>query len=121
MKMDPDLDAMRNVRIVSGVVSAIAALTLSWQAMAQTSPVTPRTSTAIPAPQVAEAADRLLKQMGAYIGSAEQFTFRAAIMPSGQKVQFAANKNVALQRPDRFYVEWTGDLGDRKFWYDGKK
>ena len=126
MKMDPDLDAMRNVRIVSGVVSAIAALTLSWQAMAQTSPVTPRTSTAIPAPQVAEAADRLLKQMGAYIGSAEQFTFRAAItfdhvLPSGQKVQFAANENVALQRPDRFYVEWTGDLGDRKFWYDGKK
>ncbi|HET9583176.1 MAG TPA: DUF2092 domain-containing protein [Bradyrhizobium sp.] len=110
MKMDPDLDAMRNVRIVSGVVSAIAALTLSWQAMAQTSPVTPRTSTAIPAPQVAEAADRLLKQMGAYIGSAEQFTFRAAItfdhvLPSGQKVQFAANENVALQRPDRLYVE----------------
>jgi hypothetical protein len=129
MKMDPDLDAMRNVRIVSSVVSAIAALALNWQATAQTappSPGTPRTSTAMPAPQVAEAADRLLKQMGAYVGSADQFTFRAAItfdhvLPSGQKVQFAANENVALQRPDRLYVEWTGDLGDRQFWYDGKK
>jgi hypothetical protein len=129
MKMDPDLDAMRNARIVSGVISAIAALALSWQATAQTissSPGAPRTSTAIPAPQVAESADRLLKQMGAYIGSAEQFTFRAAItfdhvLPSGQKVQFGADESVALQRPDRLYVGWTGDLGDRQFWYDGKK
>ena len=25
-----------------------------------------------------------------------------------------------MQRPDRLYVEWSGDLGDRRFWYDGK-
>jgi hypothetical protein len=25
-----------------------------------------------------------------------------------------------LQRPDRVYIQWTGDLGDRQFWYDGK-
>ena len=127
MKMDPDLESHRAMfASFPASVSAIAALTLSWQATAQTSPGAPRTSAAIPAPQVAEAADRLLKQMGAYIGSAEQFTFRAAItfdhvLPSGQKVQFAANENVALQRPDRLYVEWTGDLGNRQFWYDGKK
>ena len=76
------------------------------------------------APAVAEQADQLLQQMGAYIGSAEQFTFHADItfdhvLPSGQKLQFAASEDVALQRPGRLYVEWSGDLGDRQFWYDG--
>src|SRR5208337_2747121 len=76
------------------------------------------------APAVAEQADRLLRQMGAYIGSAERFTFHADIifdhvLPSGQKVQFTAAEAVALQRPNRLYVEWTGDLGDRQLWYDG--
>ena len=77
------------------------------------------------APFVAEQADRLLKQMSDYIGSADQFTFHADIsfdhvLPSGQKLQFSAAEDVALQRPGRLYVEWQGDLGDRQFWYDGK-
>ena len=75
-------------------------------------------------PVVAQRADDLLKEMGAYIGSADQFTFHADItfdhvLPSGQKLQYAAAEDVALQRPNRLYVEWTGDLGDRQFWYDG--
>jgi len=78
-----------------------------------------------PAPAIAAQADQILKQAGAYIGSAEQFTFHAEItfdhvLPSGQKIQFSASEDVALQRPDRLYVEWSGDLGDRQFWYDGK-
>jgi hypothetical protein len=77
------------------------------------------------APFVAEQADRLLKQMSDYIGSADQFTFHADIsfdhvLPSGQKLQFSAAEDVALKRPGRLYVEWRGDLGDRQFWYDGK-
>jgi hypothetical protein len=63
--------------------------------------------------------------MGAYIGSAEQFTFHADItfdhvLPSGQKLQFSATEEVALKRPGGLYVDWSGDLGDRRFWYDGK-
>jgi len=82
----------------------------------------PATDTATPA--IAAAANRLLQQMGAYIGSAAEFTFHAAItfdhvLPTGQKLEFAATEAVALQRPNRFYVEWTGDLGDRQLWYDG--
>jgi hypothetical protein len=74
---------------------------------------------------VAEQADALLKQMSTYVGSAEQFTFHADItfdhvLPSGQKVQFAAVEDVALHRPGRLRVDWSGDLGDRVFWYDGK-
>jgi hypothetical protein len=74
---------------------------------------------------VAEQADRLLKEMSNYIGSAEQFTFNADIsfdhvLPTGQKLQFAATEAVALQRPGGLYIEWQSDLGDRQFWYDGK-
>jgi hypothetical protein len=77
------------------------------------------------APAVAEPADRLLKELSAYIGSAEQFTFHADItfdhvLPSGQKLQFSATEEVALKRPRGLYVEWSGDLGDRQLWYDGK-
>jgi len=76
-------------------------------------------------PVVADQAERLLRQMGEYVGSAEQFTFHADItfdhvLPSGQKLQYSASEDVALQRPGRLYVEWSGDLGDRQFWYDGK-
>jgi hypothetical protein len=76
-------------------------------------------------PAVAEQADRLLKEAGAYIGSANEFTFHAEItfdhvLPSGQKLQFAAAEEVVLERPGRLYVEWNGDLGARQFWYDGK-
>jgi len=90
----------------------------------------PAHTPAIPAPAnttpvVAEQADQLLKQMAAYIGSAEHFTFHADItfdhvLPSGQKLQFSSSEDVALQRPGLLYVEWTGDLGDRQFWYDGR-
>jgi hypothetical protein len=76
-------------------------------------------------PVVTDQAERLLRQMGEYVGSAEQFTFHADItfdhvLPSGQKLQYSASEDVALQRPGRLYVEWSGDLGDRQFWYDGK-
>ena len=77
------------------------------------------------APAVAEQADRLIKQVGAYLGSAQQFTFHADVtfdhvLPSGQKLQFSSAEEVVLQRPGRLYVEWNGDLGARRFWYDGK-
>jgi len=97
-------------------------------AKAQNRPAAPAASaaaTSAPAPAISEAADRLLKEMGAYIGSAEQFTFHADVtfdhvLPSGQKLQFSAAEEVVLQRPGRLYVEWNGDLGARQFWYDGK-
>jgi hypothetical protein len=71
---------------------------------AQTRPAGPAAATNVPAPAIAEQADRRLKEVGAYIGSAEQFTFHADItfdhvLPSGQKLQFSAAEEVVLQRP----------------------
>ena len=101
---------------------------LAAAAVAQNKPAAPAASTAAAsaaAPTVAEPADRLLKELGAYIGSAQEFTFHADVtfdhvLPSGQKLQFGAAEEVMLQRPGRLYVEWNGDLGARQFWYDGK-
>jgi hypothetical protein len=105
--------------------SVVIALASAQGASAQNRPAAPPAATNVPAPGVAEQADRLLKEVGAYIGSAEQFTFHADItfdhvLPSGQKLQFSAAEEVVLQRPGRLYVEWNGDLGARQFWYDGK-
>jgi hypothetical protein len=77
-------------------------------------------------PVVDARADKLLKQMGSYLAAAKQFSFRAEIdfdemLPSGQMIQLAALEDVAVRRPDRAYVEYLGDLGAKKFWYDGKR
>ena len=103
----------------------ITALVSTHPASAQTRPAAPAAASNAPAPAIAEQADRLLKEVGAYIGSAEKFIFHADItfdhvLPSGQKLQFSAAEEVVLQRPGRLYVEWNGDLGARQFWYDGK-
>jgi hypothetical protein len=107
---------------------AISPLIAVGGANAQTSATTPtgaQPAATTPAPVVSDQADRLLKQMSAYIGSATEFTFHADVtfdhvLPSGQKLQYEAAEDVALQRPGGLYVEWSGDLGDRQFWYDGK-
>jgi hypothetical protein len=108
--------------------SVVIALASAQGASAQNrsaAPTAPAAAPNAPAPAIAEQADRLLKEVCAYIGSAEQFTFHADItfdhvLPSGQKLQFSAAEEVVLQRPGRLYVEWNGDLGTRQFWYDGK-
>jgi hypothetical protein len=128
MPTGTNIDRAFNKYAVAGIFAAVAVLAVSMQAAAQTKSSPPATSSAanaVPAPAVAEEADRMLKQMGAYIGSAERFTFHADVtfdhvLPSGQKLQFSATEDVALQRPNELYVEWSSDLGNRQLWYDGK-
>lgn len=115
---------MRINRVVacSLVIAGLAGTLGAWARNRPAASAAPATT---PAPAIAEQADRVLKEVGAYIGSAQQFTFRADVtfdhvLPSGQKLQFSAAEEVVLQRPGRLYVEWNGDLGARQFWYDGK-
>jgi hypothetical protein len=76
------------------------------------------------APVVAPRADELLREMGDYLKTAKEFSFHTEntfddVLPSGQKLQYAASINVAMRRPNRLHAEYHGDLGDRRFWYDG--
>jgi hypothetical protein len=76
-------------------------------------------------PVIDPRADRLLAEMGKTLASAKQFSFHADIvyddeLPSAQKIQLAAAEDVAVRRPDRAYVEYEGDVGSKRLWYDGK-
>jgi hypothetical protein len=69
--------------------------------------------------------DKLLRAMGDYLKSSEQFSFHAEInfddlISSGQKIQYAFTSDIAVHRPNRVYVERRTDLGGKRFWYDGK-
>ena len=89
-----------------------AGMLLASTAAAQDRPAVPNASplpTNASGPAVAEQADRLLKEVGAYIGSAGQFTFHADVtfdhvLPSGQKLQFSATEEVVLKRPGGLYA-----------------
>jgi hypothetical protein len=70
-------------------------------------------------------ADLILRQMGEYLGGAEQFTYHAdhsidVVLETGQKLMFTASSEVSVRRPDRFQADITGDLKSARFWYDGK-
>jgi hypothetical protein len=108
---------------VIATAAAVAALAGAPAASAQQKPAAPAAAAAN-APAIAAPADRLIKEMGNYIGSADAFVFHADVtfdhvLPSGQKLQFSAAEEIVLQRPGRLYVEWNGDLGSRQLWYDG--
>jgi hypothetical protein len=119
---------MRRAAMIAGAVAVFVVPAAPFQASAQNkssaAATAPAPSTAS-APVVPESVDQLLRQMSDYIGSAEHCTFRAdvtfdPVLPSGQKLQFSATEDVVLERPHGLYVEWSGDLGQRQFWYDGK-
>jgi hypothetical protein len=102
----------------------IAALAEAHGAAAQNKPAArngpPAAATNAAAPAVAAQADRLIKEMSAYIGSANEFTFHADVsfdhvLPSGRKLLFSGAEEVVLKRPGGLYVEWNGDLGARQY------
>src|SRR4051794_34261248 len=97
----------RASRSVCAMALAALAPALLWapnssaQGGAAATPAQPAQS---PGPAaVAGRADELLREVGAYLGSADQFTFHAQItfdhvLPSGQKLQYSASEDVALRR-----------------------
>ena len=104
---------------------ALAALGCAHAARAEdTAGATAAPAATADAPVVAPQADRLLKEMGAYLASADQFRLKAEVtfdhvLPTGQKLQFGAVEDLGVQRPNRVYVDWRSDLGERRLWYDG--
>jgi hypothetical protein len=111
----------------SAALACLVLLMPDARAQQAQSPLTPTAPAAgAAAPTVSEEADRLLREMGKYIATADQFTVHADItfdhvLPSGQKLQYSATEEIALQRPNQLYIEYDGDLGQRRFWYDGQK
>ena len=77
------------------------------------------------APIIDPKADQLLREMGNLLKTAKHFYFTAeimfdAVLPSDQKLQFAAYAEASVEKPNRIFMEYLSDLGTKRFWYDGK-
>jgi hypothetical protein len=77
-------------------------------------------------PIIGPRAGLILRAMSDYMKSVQQFSVRGKIsfddtLPTGQKIQYTQEKKLAIRRPDRAYGEAWGDLGNKRFWYDGKR
>lgn len=73
-------------------------------------------------PNIDSHADELLSKTCAVLGTADAFSFHAEILfdkvlPPAVKVQYAAEMNFALQRPDELVVDYHSDLGGKQLWY----
>lgn len=67
----------------------------------------------------------LVQKMGDLIKNSKEFSFHAEILyddilPSGQKIQFAAAQDMDVKRPDKVFTKYQSDVESREFWYDGK-
>lgn len=77
---------------------------------------------AAPMPKIDPQADELLGKTCAALGSADAFSFHAEILfdkvlPHTVKVQYAAEMNFMVQRPDEIAVDYQSDLGGKELWY----
>jgi len=78
------------------------------------------------APYIEEHADRILREMSEYLQTAVEFTFRAevtydSVTATGGKIQYGGRADVAVRRPDRLHVEYTGDERQNWFVLDGRE
>lgn len=85
----------------------------------------PQKSTEIK-PVIDPAADKLLREMGAVLARARAFTVSADVdfdrlMPSGLLIKYAGIVDLTVQRPDKVYASFDGDLQDRRIWYTGSE
>ncbi len=77
-------------------------------------------------PAVDPAALSALDEMGAHLRSLQNFAVQAAdtvdlVGENGQKIQFAANIDLQVRRPDGLRADIETDTGSRHLYYDGKE
>ena len=82
-------------------------------------------STAIAQTDIEEQADRILREMGEYLASAEEFSFRAEIdfdefADWGQEIQYGGTATIAVRRPDGLHVVYDGDDRQSRVVFDGE-
>jgi len=110
----------------AGACGAAMGIALAFNAALAADPSALPTQVAPPVqaavPKIDPRADELLNKTCEALGSADAFSFHAEVLfdkvlPHAVKVQYAAEMNVALQRPDELAVDYHSDLGGKQFWY----
>jgi hypothetical protein len=75
-------------------------------------------------PSIEPRAEFYLKATLGRLAAAREFTYRAAVTTevvsdAGQKIQYAADIQTAVRRPNRFWTKYDGELRKNILWYDG--
>ena len=69
-------------------------------------------------------ADRILREMGEYLKTAEEFSFRADVaydeIVGEQMILFGGVAQISVRRPNRFNAEFNGDLRQDRVVFDGE-
>jgi hypothetical protein len=70
-------------------------------------------------------ADNILRQMSAYLGGLQQFTFHVensvdTLRPCNQKLQLLRAVDMFVKRPNRLRANIDGDRVSQELYYDGK-
>lgn len=94
-------------------------------ATAQMTPPRDPVAVAQTTPQLDSRAVDLLRQMSQTLQAFPAFAFQAEIMTdalsdTGQKIQYAGNLDVWVDRSRGLWAELDGDRANRSFWYDGR-
>ncbi len=76
-------------------------------------------------PKISDQADRLLREMSAYLSAATAFTFHADVtydnvVDDSQMSQYGGTAEVAVRRPDRLRAEYRGDERRSSVVFDGR-
>jgi hypothetical protein len=66
-----------------------------------------------------------LQAMSEYLRASKSLSFHADVqfddvLPSGQKIAFAAEADIALRRPNGIHAVQVSDTGAKRLWFDGK-
>jgi hypothetical protein len=103
----------------------IGLLTLAAAAASAAPKPGPTTPAKVAKPEITPEADRLLKQMTAYLAGlpsfkVDAFTVDEVVTKAGQKIQVISESQVAVERPNKLRSEQVGSPARLSFWYDGK-
>jgi hypothetical protein len=76
-------------------------------------------------PSIDPQADNTLRQMSAYLGGFQQFTFHIensvdTLLPCKQKLQLSRAVDMFVKRPNRLRANIDGDRVSQELYYDGK-
>ena len=117
-----------SIRFAAAAGGAAMVIALALNAALAADPAASPTQVAPPVqaavPNIDPHADELLSKTCAALGAADALSFHAEILfdkvlPHAVKVQYAAEMNFALQRPDELMVDYHSDLGGKELWYKG--
>ena len=108
------------MRVAVLLMLLIGTLTLSMNAAAQNQKITP------PLSGMEERVRSSLLAMSDYLKTSKSYSFKADVqyddvLPSGQKIQFAASSDISIRRPNGLFAHQISDNGSRRLWFDGKQ